>query len=132
MEEWKNIEGYDNYEVSDKARVRNKTTQYIKSPTPSKQGYHIIQLSAKGKSKTCMLHRLVAQAFIPNPEKKEIVKHLDCDNDNNKVANLYWQSNEEIRAINGHSSSTVRIYKPDDLSEQEREKAKTLFRWMNF
>ncbi len=109
MEEWKNIEGYDNYEVSDKARVRNKTTRYIKSPTPSKQGYHIIQLSAKGKSKTCMLHRLVAQAFIPNPEKKEIVKHLDGDNDNNNVANLYWQSFLEMRELN--DQALLAVYK---------------------
>ncbi len=107
MEEWKNIDGYDNYEVSDKARVRNKTTQYIKSPTPSKQGYHIIQLSAKGKSKTFMLHRLVAQAFIPNPEKKEIVKHIDGDNDNNNVANLYWQSFFEMRELNDQALLVV-------------------------
>ena len=56
-----------------------------------------------------MLHRLVAQAFIPNPEKKEIVKHLDGDNDNNNVANLYWQSFLEMRELN--DQALLAVYK---------------------
>ena len=63
-----------------------------------------------GKVKKFLVHRLVAQAFIPNNEKKEIVKHRDGDNENNDVSNLYWQSYEELREINGHGAPTIRSY----------------------
>jgi hypothetical protein len=101
-EHWKTIEGYDNYEVSDFGRICNtRTGVYLEGSTRS-QGYRSVGLSKKGKTKSFFVHRLVAAAFIPNPEKKEIVKHYDHINDNNIEANLYWQSFEEIRILNGH------------------------------
>ena len=49
------------------------------------------------KGKIFQLHRLVAQAFIPNPENKQYVRHHDGDNLNNEALNLYWQSYDEFR-----------------------------------
>ena len=104
MEQWKKIEGYDNYLVSDRGFIRNSKTKTFLEGSITKQGYNSVALSKKNKAKNFLVHRLVAQAFIPNTENKEIVKHRDGDNENNDVSNLYWQSFEEIRKINGHSA----------------------------
>ena len=103
MTEWKKIYGYENYEVSEDGNVRNSQTGYNLRHTVDKQGYHLVGLSKNGKRKTQVVHRLVAQAFIDNPEKKEIVKHRDGNNENNDVFNLYWMSFAEVREINGHT-----------------------------
>jgi len=102
MRNWKKIVGYDNYEVSDDGKVRNTKTAYILKGAVDKQGYHLVILSKNNKPKTQVIHRLVAQAFIENPEKKEIVKHRDGNNGNNRISNLYWMSFAEVREINGH------------------------------
>ena len=110
MEQWKKIEGYDNYYVSDRWFVRNWKTKKFLDGGANQQGYLFVGLSKNGKVKIFLVHRLVAQAFIPNNEKKEIVKHRDGDNENNDVSNLYWQSFEEIRKINGHGAPTIISY----------------------
>ena len=81
MEQWKKIEGYDNYLVSDHGSVRNSKTNTFLEGCKRKQGNIAIALWKSGKQKNFLLHRLVAQAFIPNTENKEIVKHRDGDND---------------------------------------------------
>jgi hypothetical protein len=114
MEQWKKIEGYDNYFVSDRGFIRNSRTKSYLEGSKTKQGYTSVALSNKGKVKNFLVHRLVAQAFIPNTENKEIVRHRDGDNENNDVSNLYWQSFEEIRKINGHSAPTIRTYRIEE------------------
>ena len=111
MTEWKKIDGYDNYEVSKFGQVRNTKSRNYLNGSCNNCGYVKIVLSKNNKTKAFQLHRLVAQAFIPNQEKKELVKHRDGNNQNNDVSNLYWQSFEEIREINGHSAPTITIYK---------------------
>ena len=97
MTDWKRIDGYDNYEVSKDGEVRNiKTGNYL-SGGVNNCGYLKIGLTKGGKVKQFQLHRLVAQAFIPNPENKEYVRHHDGDNLNNEALNLYWQSYDEFR-----------------------------------
>ena len=110
MEQWKKIEGYDNYMVSDRGFVRNCKTKNFLDGHKNKQDKITVSLSKNGKQKNFLMHRLVAQAFIPNTENKEIVKHRDGDSENNDISNLYWQSFEEIRAINGHSVATIVRY----------------------
>ena len=96
MEQWKKIEGYENYKVSNMGRVRNtKTRQYLEGCV-NNCGYVKICLSKNNKPKSYQLHRLVAQAFVPNPENKELVMHTDRDNENNNVSNLYWMSHPEF------------------------------------
>lgn len=60
-----------------------------------KKGYVAVSLSKNGKVKSHLIHRLVAQAFIANPENKPIVNHLDENTSNNNVENLSWVTNEE-------------------------------------
>ena len=95
-ENWKAVVGYEGlYEVSDLGRVRslnyNKTgvIQVLK-PRASKDGYVRVKLSKEGKAKTLCVHRLVAQAFIPNPDGLPEVNHKDENPANNCVENLEY------------------------------------------
>ena len=97
MSEWKKINGYENYEVSNDGRVRNTRTDMFLSGSVNNSGYLTVGLSKDRKTKIYPMHRLVALAFIDNPDKKEYVRHHDGDNMNNDVFNLYWMSCEEYR-----------------------------------
>ena len=89
-EKWTNIEEFENYEVSNLGRVKNKKTGRILKAC-NHGGYFVVGLS-KTKVKTMQLHRLVAKAFISNPESKPHVNHIDKNPLNNNVNNLEWNT----------------------------------------
>jgi hypothetical protein len=89
--EWIQLKDYDNYEVSSKGEVRNINTKRILKSL-NHGGYLIVGLCKNGKGKTIDVHRLVAKAFIENPENKTQVNHKDKDRSNNNVDNLEWNT----------------------------------------
>lgn len=95
-EQWKDIDGYDGmYQVSDLGRVRSKKYGYWKVLRQGKTnwGYLQVALSKENKVKRFSVHRLVAQAFIPNDdESKTQINHRNECKDCNKVSNLEWCS----------------------------------------
>lgn len=96
MEIWKPIKGYEEYyEVSNYGNVRNKRTNYIMKKRYTKDGYVKATLTVNYKSKDYRVHRLVAQAFIPNIQNKETVNHIDGNKENNNVNNLEWADRHE-------------------------------------
>ena len=95
MERWKQIDGYD-YEVSDQGNVRNMRTGKILKPKKH-GGYLRVGLYKNGKEKNCFIHRLVAETFIPNPENKATVNHINEIKTDNRVVNLEWATmNEQV------------------------------------
>lgn len=103
-EEWKIIQDYDNYEVSNLGNVRNSNTGRILKLT-CKGGYLTTGLSKNSNGKTLPVHRLVALAFIDNPENKPQVNHKDKNRSNNNVSNLEWSTASEN---NIHKSTNVK------------------------
>lgn len=94
-EEWKSIEGYPNYAVSNFGRVKNVTTGRVMQGASDKDGYNTVCLSKGKGQKSFRTHRLVAIAFIPNPDNKPQVNHLDEVKTNNHVSNLEWATSRE-------------------------------------
>lgn len=92
---WKQIEGYENYSVSDTGLVRNDLTGKKLLPYRTKKGYWRLHLTKNGVQKKFLIHRLVAQAFIPNPDNLDTVDHINGDKTDNRVENLQWLSNQD-------------------------------------
>lgn len=87
---WRSIKDYEDlYEVSNWGRVRNSRTGLILKPGSSK-GYLYVQLYKNKIPKMFKVHRLVAQAFLPNPDNLPCVNHKDENPSNNRLDNLEW------------------------------------------
>lgn len=109
LENWRDIEGYEGYyQVSDMGRVKSldrtlvdvtgrtffKKGEILKLRT-NRGGYMEVMLSRKGKQKCFLVHRLVAEAFIPNPQNKPCVDHINTNRTDNNVTNLKWCTTKE-------------------------------------
>ena len=92
---WLKIEGFDNYSVSNDGQVRNDLNNHIKEQRLNRYGYPIVSIYQDGHAYTWPVHRLVAKAFIDNPENKEQVNHKDGNKTNNNVDNLEWATRSE-------------------------------------
>lgn len=90
-EVWKDIEGYENYQVSNIGRVKNAKGQILK-PDIKRNGHHMVCLWNHNKKKNMLVHRLTAQAFVENREGFTEVNHRDEDKSNNRADNLEWCS----------------------------------------
>ena len=109
---WRSIKDYPGYEVSNLGRVRSFNFNRVRIKTlitHKPTGYIAVYLYKHNKIKNAKVHRLVAQAFIPNPENKPQVNHIDGDKTNNKADNLEWCTPSENQR---HANRTgLRDYK---------------------
>lgn len=102
-EKWKPIKEDTKYEVSNNGRVRSWKKKgggvydapNIMRQSSDQKGYKRINFLINGRTANKKLHRLVAEAFIPNPGNKPQVNHKDGDKSNNSVGNLEWVTNTE-------------------------------------
>ena len=102
----------DDYFVTEDGKIwSNKTNKYI-SQRIGPKGYYLVNLSIKGKCKTYQVHRLVAKAFIANPNNYPVINHKDGDKLNNRVENLEWctyQYNTQHACKNGLINPAVGV-----------------------
>lgn len=130
MEIWEDIEAYRGYQVSSLGRVRTAEGEllkiYIRDP------YNCVYLR-KPYSRTVCIHRLVALAFIPNPENKREVNHIDGDTQNNSIENLEWCTHSDNIRHFYHAecfkeksslarSKIIAAHKGRSISEETRRK----------
>lgn len=98
QEIWKQVENFENYEISTHGRIRknykNGKVKYLK-PMVTHKGYLVVELWKKGKRKRVKVHRLVAKAFIENPNNLPQINHKDMNKKNNNVENLEWITNRD-------------------------------------
>lgn len=128
---WKDIPNYEGlYQISNFGRVKSlprmmknrKCEEIIKTPSIYPKGYSKVSLCKNGKIKYCFIHRLVAEAFIPNPSDLPCVNHKDCNPQNNEVSNLEWISHKDNNSYKNHHlkrhiSSVVYYLKRDYPNE---------------
>lgn len=94
-EMWQPVNGYEGiYEVSDQGRVRNVKRDRLRKPS-NIRGYQAVPLCKGGKNRMKLLHRLVAEAFIPNHENKPQVNHINGNKADNRAENLEWVTPQE-------------------------------------
>lgn len=89
-EEWRTIHDFPDYSVSSFGRVRKNKTNKIVRSFLNNSGYERVSLTHNGISKHCLVHRLVAMAFIENPLNYPVINHKDENKTNNNVSNLEW------------------------------------------
>ena len=110
---WKDIKDYEGlYQVSNLGRVKRITTGRVLKPLKHANGYLMVKLSKNSIVYTKTVHRLVAEAFIPNPEHKSEINHIDENKTNNNVSNLEWMTRKEN--IN-HGTRTERMSKTQSI-----------------
>lgn len=116
MSIWKDIKGYEGlYQVSNEGEVRRlwKSKTHILSPSNS-LGYSYVNLCKHGKATRMTVHRLVAEAFVPNPDGKPEVNHINELKSDNRAKNLEWMTSSENQnhgTANARRRTNARAYK---------------------
>ena len=122
---WKDVEGYEGiYKISDTGILINQFGKVLK-PGDNGRGYASIYLWKNRKKKRHYIHRLVAEAFIPNPEQKPYINHIDNNPRNNHVKNLEWctpKENTDWMIVQGRFKRTETWLKNLDIGLQPRRK----------
>ena len=109
------IEGFENYLIFENGDVVNVNTGLKLKHFKNNCGYKTIGLSKKGKKSTKSVHRLLAKAYIPNPDNKPQVDHINRIRDDNRLCNLRWVTNSENQLnkkfkVNKNRHTNIRKY----------------------
>ncbi|RFZ78320.1 endonuclease [Lacrimispora amygdalina] len=140
-EVWKPIFGYEDlYEISNYGRVKSierlvksnnnnfrLQKESIRKPTVNNRGYFSIRLCKNGKYKAQFIHRLVAIAFIDNPNNLPEVNHKDEDKKNNRVENLEWCTRKYNMNYGTVKDKIIGIYVPPNVKKKSKYTTSELY-----
>ena len=136
-EEWRDVVGYEGlYQVSNYGNIKS-CDRYVNSRYGCKRfskgimlkkvlnsdGYHVVALCKDGKHREGKVHRLVAEAFIPNPENKPCIDHINTNRTDNVVENLRWVTPKE----NSNNKITLQSIRGENaywFGKHQKEEAK--------
>jgi hypothetical protein len=138
-EEWRDIRGYEGvYQVSDAGRVRRIRERYdsikdvvgidrVLKPKVAGRGYSAVCFTWNGKRAYHYIHRLVAEAFIDNPQQLREVNHRNADKTDNRAANLEWMTSSDNHnhaadmglAYRGHLNGSAKLTKEQVLLSRQ-------------
>ena len=104
------IQDFPNYQISNFGNVKNINTNKILKSQLDKDGYLQVLLYCNKLSKTKKIHRLVGKYFIPNPENKPEIDHIDNNPLNNSLSNLRWATSSENNKNRGKKASCSSKY----------------------
>lgn len=105
----KDIKGYEGlYAVTEDGKIYSYRSKKFLKQKIDRYGYLIVNLSKNKKAKSCKVHRLVANAYIPNPNNYDTVDHIDSDKTNNRVENLQWLDNASNNS-KGHCKPIIHL-----------------------
>lgn len=120
---WKDVKHYEGlYVVSNYGRVKNVRTNHYLVQHNNGRGYLQVNLWKFNKGRREYVHRLVAMAFIPNPENKPTVNHKDEDKQNNYVENLEWMTYKENNNYGSHTVKAIETCKKNGIYEYHRKR----------
>lgn len=105
-EVWQPIQGYENYFISNHGRVYSILKKKLLKQELVRGYYYRVKITTSHKYVHFRVHRLVASAFIPNPDNKPIVHHKDGNAKNNKADNLQWVTRQEHNRIHNEMRKT--------------------------
>lgn len=98
MTEWRDVPGYQDYKVSDDGQIlsfKKSRDGRLLNPCPNSEGYKTVTLFNNGKHSSRFVHRLVACAFLPNPNRYPQINHKNGIKTDNRVENLEWVTASE-------------------------------------
>lgn len=135
MEEtWKDIKGYEGlYKISKLGNIKSIARkgnwhEIILKPQINKYGYLVVLLCKNGKQRRKAIHRLLAETFIPNPEKLPTVDHINRDKLDNRICNLRWAS-YHMQSINKDNTYTPQNLKQYIKKGKENPKSKPVLQY---
>ena len=143
-EVWKDIEGYEGlYQVSDQGRVKSLNYRRTGKERVIKQsfdtnGYLVVKLSKGGEKTHYKVHRLVAEAFIENPDNKPRISHINTIRADNRAENLCWASQKEICNKPTRRRTTMKVFCEGTIFNSIAECAEhygvkriTMYKWLD-
>lgn len=134
IEKWETISPAPDYEVSDFGNVRRKEVGINLRPGINPvTGYRLVALMCGNprKAKTFSLHRIIAIAFIPNPEKLPFINHKDCNKLNNSLNNLEWCTRQQ-NITHAKENALIAIGSRIGISKLDESKVKEIRTMLKF